>query len=201
MRVQLRTMAWGIVSIGLALSLLAACASSDSSSSSGSSSPQTVASATGAGVALAGTWIRDCRQVDGFDQQETSVFDGATITATEVAYSTTDLSCLTVNQTGTSTNNYTFAVQFDATMTAGWSDGSSAGQTQAAQGGGNLPATPTASVVMITASGGAFYGAYFVDDTGSPQRLYQETSEPSACNYDDSAAPPVCLSQSGYTKQ
>lgn len=167
-----------------------------------SGSSITINSFSGAGVSADGTWSR-CSDQPGADEYEFHTISGTSLIVANAFRSSTDGSC-----TGSSTTDYsyslTLAADIDVTM-LGWSDRNTTSfvaPPTALDGTTAVDLTPDYSGLSIT---GDFIGYHtmFIDDTGTPQRLYRAVDEPvSLCgtpngNYNE----PCALTNDFLTKE
>ncbi len=148
----------------------------------------TANSFSGTDVDVEGTWSKCYADASG-DEYESHVISGTSIVISNTFRSSTDGSC-----TGDSSSDFSFSLTLAADMDVtmyGWSD-----RTNMV-----LPPTALDSVTSVDTSpdysGFSFTGGYylmFIDDTGTPQRLYRAVDTPaSPCstpngNYDEPCA-------------
>jgi hypothetical protein len=186
-----------------ALLLLAGCTtkSSDSTSTAAPIKIKIADSAAGH-TDITGTWARcEYSSTSGVDNGETNVYTGNKIVITSYTYTSADGSCGTgeaVDSSGNQSNGtLTGTVDKDALMT-GWLDKNTGQLTAApaATGGGNLSATPSASLISFSGtmngSAASGQGAMFVDVSGTAWRLYSDSGASSACPL-DAQGYPACL--------
>ena len=137
--------------------------------------------ASGGTIALTGTWATGCYTSSGFDVNEVRVFSGDTITLTGYDYTSTDSSC----SAGEAVSSGTGIISETGTVTAaGWTDVSTTQSPPTATGGGSLPATPPFTTGVFTGvyAGTPFtnepIGGFYVDDTGTPWKLFRVNRNP-----------------------
>ena len=173
--------------------MLAACGGNEN----GVDSVSLMAHSVSGSARLNGTWTSVCRMrqdVGGqpADTTTSRVFSGSSYSASMTFYSSTDASCTGTSQSISIVDGV--RAGYLATLVAviaAWSDGTTSPSTPPAKlGGGALPTMLAPTLIGYTVSAaqatphvpaGSYSMTVYVDDSGTPNRMYSDTDQPAAC--------------------